>query len=309
MISFDKQETMHRLQMYFGQMNWDYPIQVYERFAGFIERENRFRYARLCAKRKSNYNQSLYVDWTGSYGVDDFLETFEQLYDFLESCGYDEEQIKKSLATLPVLYRRNNIAKRMPIYEALGVKDQILIDQPHLLRTSIEELHARKMYMKARGIDDKKILLSKNFASFQKKVQLNLSREELLEQFPLTEETKKVFRFIKHKTDEELMQLFHLKREEILRCYPTTQDELKAVQVVGYFQDEYLCRTYGLTKEELFSKYPLNMRTLSYLRCIQNLKEEQVQSHFGKNKQELLHESMLPDNHRNESEKEKVYTK
>lgn len=309
MLLFDKHEVMHRLQMYFGQMNWDYPIEVYERFANFIEHENRFRYARLCAKRKENYIQSLYTDLTGTYGVDDFLETIEQLYDFLEIQGYSEEQIKKSLEVLPVFYRRNNITTRLPIYEAMGIKDDVLIEQPRLLCLSIENLHARKMCMKARGIDDKKILLERKFTSFQRKMHLNVSKETLLEQFPLTEETKKVFRFLKNKTDEELMYLFHLTRDEILRCYPTTQDELRAVQIVGYYPEEHLRRTYGLGKDDLFIKYPLNMKTLSYLRCIQNAKEEQIQNHFGKTKEEWLRECMLPCDFSKEQEKASVYTK
>lgn len=274
-LEFSKEEILHSLRMYFCQIGQEYPENVYERFAKFIQNENIYYRRKLRQRKKEGY----YSEMTGQFTLYDFYSRIDTLYNLLELQGYNEEEIHKSMATLPVVYRRGYFS-RIPIYEALGIKDKVLIEAPRLLTIPIELLHARKMYMLENGIQDEqnKILLADKHNIFQRRCNTDIAKEELLERYPLSDETKYIFYWMKGKSDEELMRLFKMPRKEIFNHYPTTKDELESIQIVGFYSDRQLYHKYGMNKEQLFRQYPLNHEVLNTIASVHELEREQVKT-------------------------------
>ena len=62
---------------------------------------------------------------------------------------------------------------------------------------------------------------------FEKKFQTNIV--QLLKKYPLTEETKDVWKILANLTDVELYNEYHLTRKEMADIYPTTKEELKVL--------------------------------------------------------------------------------
>lgn len=288
MSNINKNDIKESLRAYFLSVKVDYPEEVYDRYATFIESENRYFYRKFNeVKDRGNGYSHFDANFFG-YSADDFAARYEMVYDFLQSEGYSEEQSIYGLRSLAVYYRKS-LLKNLPVYEALGVKNDILIFHPDKLRMNIRELHARKLYLLNEGYPvEKNSLLNSNYSSFQKKYQAPMTKEQLMKQYPLTDEARKVCVYLRAKKEKEVEATFHLTKEQIRNCYPTTLDELKSIQRIGWYDKEALEERYGLTQEEILEKYPVNSNTLKSLRFIRCLSEEEVMTYFGKTKEEVL---------------------
>lgn len=288
----NKEEAKQELRIHFADI--DYPEEVYERFANFIIQQNQFYYHRFHKKQRENAYHFKEPYMPDGYSINMFLDLYESLYDFLVCEGYVEEQIVESLKILPTLYRRSTFDKNIPLYEALGVKDDVLIHHPDKLRINVEQLHARKMCMLSLGKDvDNSCLLEHRYANFQRRCNVTLSKEELMEKYPLTKEARQVFAYLRHKNDDEIQQIFHLSRKQVLQCYPTTLDELKGIQRVGCYDEEKFFERYGITRAQALTKYPLNSETLRSLLFIRSIPSEASCVVFGKDKEELLQQKNI----------------
>lgn len=286
----DRNDDKRILKNYFEQAGINYEDSVIEHYLKFIEDQKWFK----------NHNKRNYYEYT----AENFLSWYESLYNFLENQGYSEEQIIHGMKTLPIAYRQS-VPQNLPVFDALGIKDDILIDQPQLIRNNINELHARKMYILDNDLTiAKSTFLKGGYIGFKKLTKTTLSKAEMLEKYPLTDDIRKVFNYLYTKTDKEIEGMFNLTRQEVLKCYPTTLDELKSIQRVGYYDDKAFKERYGITKQEMLEKYPLNRKTLSSVRFINLLPAEKVIELFGKTKEELLSEKRI-----DVSEERKKYEK
>ncbi len=291
-MTLTRQEIIDELKAYFHLMGKDFEDKVYDRFARSIEGKDRYYRQKLIRKhQRDQYAWS--HDMTGQFTLENFFSIVEECYQFLEKQGYNDDQIDRGMRFLPLTYYRA-MEKYIPVYEALGVKDYILIDCPCRVMISAEELHARRMYAKEHHIALVPSMLTNGcYREFQSRCSTELSKDELKARYPLTKEAYYCFSWIKSKSDEELQTLFHMSREEILKCYPTTREEIKTIQLIGYYDDEQLMAWYGLDKESLLDKYPLNFKTLEAIHTIHRLSDEEVQATFGKSKEELLQEPTI----------------
>lgn len=155
-----------------------------------------------------------------------------------------------------------------------------------------EKVHAKKcFFIEIKYQDTDKGIIADLFKisdkDFEKKFQTNIVK--LLKKYPLTEETKDVWKILANLTDVELYNEYHLTRKEMADIYPTTKEELKVLVFIAKLDDEKILSKYGITRKELLEKRPLNKSTLTALKTILLTSEKTIQNTFHQSKDEVLH--------------------
>ena len=173
----------------------------------------------------------------------------------------------------------------------LGFEEKMIKERFSLYNRNPEKVHAKKcFFIEIKYQDTDKGIIADLFKisdkDFEKKFQTNIV--QLLKKYPLTEETKDVWKILANLTDVELYNEYHLTRKEMADIYPTTKEELKVLVFIAKLDDEKILLKYGITRKELLEKRPLNKSTLTALKTILLTSEKTIQNAFTSQKMKFF---------------------
>lgn len=119
-------------------------------------------------------------------------KTLQSKYDSIKNCDYKDEEIIEITSALPSIYGSSttSIEEKLKFYNSLGLKKSIL-DKPTNLIQSIELSYARYNFFLDNNIlitDDNRYLLFIGNETFARR--FNITKEELLNNYPYTEEER-----------------------------------------------------------------------------------------------------------------------
>ena len=254
---------------------------MFNQYVKFIMKIDRFR--------KCNIKTKIY-NVNGAFAF--FEEKFSQLYDLFLKEGYDKETSLELTKNAILRSDRKNFITDLNLMRMLGFEEKMIKERFFLYNRHPEKVHAKKcFFIEIKYQDADKGIIADLFKisdkDFEKKFQTNIV--QLLKKYPLTEETKDVWKILANLTDVELYNEYHLTREEMADIYPTTKEELKVLVFIAKLDDEKILSKYGITRKELLEKRPLNKSTLTALKTILLTSEKTIQNAFHQSKDEVLH--------------------
>lgn len=220
-----------------------------------------------------------------------FEEKFNLIYDMFLSEGYNRET-SLELTKRAILYSdRKKFLVILNLLRMLALEEQTIINGYILHMRFPENTHAKKcffMEINHHDTDNKifKDLFKISDKAFEDKFNTNVA--QLLKKYPLSEETKEVWRILANLTDEKLYEEYHLTRQEMAEIYPTTKEELKILKLLSNLSDKEIIAKYGITRAELLRKYPLNSDTLRAIISINKTDDDTVAKLFDQPKSEVL---------------------
>lgn len=215
-------------------------------------------------------------------------EKLNTLYELFLKQGFSKEKSNLFTKKLGLCSDRKNILDNIYMIRALNIEEKAIVDEVLFFRRTIEEVHAKKCYL--RKINDNnqsiRLLLRSNSKDFEKKFNVNFA--ELIKEYPVTPEVKAVLQYTGLLTNEQLYDEFKLTRQQLADIYPTTKEELAVLKTISQLSDEEIKQRYGINRDNLLKKYPLNIDTLNALKTINNTKDILVERIMQQPKQEIL---------------------
>lgn len=269
---------------------------TYEEIKDYIK--NNYYYLNLTDNELESYIKYIqklewYIEHHKNSNIDDtfeyFQKRFEELYSLFKEEGYGDETslilTKKTITNS----ERKNLMVNLNFIRAINLEENAIKSGTIFMRRHLDISHARKSYLV--NIDNKdsqtlNTIIRITNDKFDKT--FNVNTEDLLEQFPITEELKQVWKYQADFTDTKLKEEFGLTREELAAIYPTTIDELETIRTIGKLSNNEIKNKYGISKEELLKKHPLNRDTLKALITINKSKDSTVEKIFNQPKDQVL---------------------
>ena len=228
------------------------------------------------------------------------LLTEEEVREYIESeldyLNLDETMFNQYVKFIMKIDRFRKCNVKTKIYNVNGAvaffEEKMIKERFSLYNRHPEKVHAKKcFFIEIKYQDTDKGIITDLFKisdkDFEKKFQTNIV--QLLKKYPLTEETKDVWKILANLTDVELYNEYHLTRKEMADIYPTTKEELKVLVFIAKLDDKKILSKYGITRKELLEKRPLNKSTLTALKTILLTSEKTIQNAFHQSKDEVLH--------------------
>ena len=228
------------------------------------------------------------------------LLTEEEVREYIESeldyLNLDETMFNQYVKFIMKIDRFRKCNVKTKIYNVNGTvaffEEKMIKERFSLYNRHPEKVHAKKcFFIEIKYQDTDKGIITDLFKisdkDFEKKFQTNIV--QLLKKYPLTEETKDVWKILANLTDVELYNEYHLTRKEMADIYPTTKEELKVLVFIAKLDDKKILSKYGITRKELLEKRPLNKSTLTALKTILLTSEKTIQNAFHQSKDEVLH--------------------
>lgn len=223
----------------------------------------------------------------GDRAIMRFIELFENCEAYLRRNGYSETESIEGAKHLVTNYRNSNFSPLMYFAKTVNLQDRVYNHNFNFLKNSPELIHARYKYLLSIGYKgDMYLALIRGEKPFSK--QFGVHSEQLKVMYPLTDEIKKIHRFLATKSDEFIFENYGVTREQLATIYPDNKKTLAVLRKLKSFSDRDINNMFGISREVILSTPCLDYEKVKAVNNIHSFSSRRVKELLGLEKELVL---------------------